>query len=162
MADLVINRSKGRVVELANRVNLNDPANSIFVVALIAATGVELDSVHIDKDDFAALVSGATNFATNTGSTPKTLDNATGGIVVTTDDTNDRTDIDFPDQTWTAVANDGTGAISDLVTGYKPDSTAGTLADSSVVPMTWHDFAVTPDGSDIVAQVNAAGFFRAA
>jgi len=30
-----------------------------------------------------------------------------------------------------------------------------------VVPCTLHDFAVTPDGSDITAQIAAAGFYRA-
>jgi hypothetical protein len=30
---------------------------------------------------------------------------------------------------------------------------------ADIVPMTQHDFAVTPDGSDITAQI--AGFFRA-
>lgn len=158
MADLVFNRAKGRVTEWAERINANDPTNSVLLVALIASTGVETDAVLRDKDDFAALVSGATDFATNTGSTRKTLDQS-GGITTTYDDTNDRVDVDIPDQTWTAVANDGTGAISDLVTGYDSDSTGGT--DANVLPATLHDFAVTPDGSDITAQIATGGFFRA-
>lgn len=158
MADFVFNIAKGRVAELANRVNANDPANSVFLVTLLAATGVESDAVLKDKDDFAALVSGATNEATNTGYSRKTLDN-TAGITVTVDDTNDRVDVDIPDQTWTGLTNDGTGAVGDLVIAYDSDSTGGT--DSGIVPLTLHDFAVTPDGSDVTAQVNAAGFFRA-
>jgi hypothetical protein len=31
-----------------------------------------------------------------------------------------------------------------------------------VIPITWHDFVVTPSGTDIVAQIAATGFFRAA
>lgn len=158
MANFVFNRSKGRVTEFAERVNANDPTNSVFVIALIAATGVESDATLVDTDDFAALVAGATNFSTNTGASRKTLDN-TGGITITYDDSNDRVDVDIPDQTWTAVAADGTGAISDLVVGYDSDSTAGT--DSNIIPMTFHDFAITPDGSDITAQVPSPGFFRA-
>lgn len=157
MADFAFNRAKGRIVEWAERVNANDPTNSIFVVALVQASGIEADSVLIDKDDFAALVSGTTDFATNTGSTRKTLDQ-TGGITITYDDTNDRVDVDFPDQTFTAVAT-SPGAISDLVTGYDSDSTAGT--DANILPATLHDFAVTPDGSDITVVLPAAGFFRA-
>lgn len=156
MGNFVFNRSKGRVTEFAERVNANDPTNSVFVIALIASTGVESDAVLIDKDDFAALVSGTTDFATNTGSTRKSLDQ-TGGITVTYDDTNDRVDVDCPDQTWTALANDGTGGISDVVFGYDSDSTAGT--DANILPMTYHDFAITPDGSDVTAQI--AVFFRA-
>lgn len=159
MAPFVHNRAKGRGTEFAERINANDPANSVMLVALIAATGVEADSVLIDLDDWTALVAGATNFATNTGSTRKSIDN-TGGIVITYDDTNDRVDVDIPDQTWTAVANDGTGAISDAATGYDSDSLAGT--DANVLTWTFHDFAVTPDGSDITAQVPAPGFYRAA
>lgn len=158
MADFVFNRAKGRVTEWAERINANDPANSVLLIALIAATGVQEDSVLRDLDDFTALVAGATNFATNTGSTRKSIDN-TGGLTTTYDDTNDRVDVDVPDQTWTAVANDGTGAISDIAIGYDSDSTTG--SDANVLPATFHDFAVTPDGSDITAQIATAGFFRA-
>ncbi len=73
------------------------------------------------------------------------------------DDTNDRFDIDIADQTWSAVAA-GT-AWTDLLVCYDPDTTGGT--DSAIIPLTCHDFAVTPDGSDITAQIAAAGFFRA-
>ena len=66
--------------------------------------------------------------------------------------------MDFADQTWSAVAS---GDVwTDLLVCYDRDTTGGT--DSNIVPMTQHDFAVTPDGSDITAQLNAAGFFRAA
>ncbi len=50
-------------------------------------------------------------------------------------------------------------AWTDLIVAYDNDSTSGT--DSSVVPLTLHDFAITPSGSDITVQINAAGFFRA-
>ncbi len=158
MANQAFNRSLGRVVEFAERVNANDPANSVFTIRVLAATGIESDGVLKDKDTFADVVSGTTNEATNTGYAAKVLDN-TGGITITYDDTNDRVDVDVPDQTWTAVAADGTGAWSDVVFNYDSDSTAGTTANE--VPMTMHDFAITPDGSDITAQVPAPGFFRA-
>lgn len=157
MGEFVFNRAKGRGTEWAERINANDPANSVLIVALIAASGVQADSVLQDLDDFAALVAGATDFATNTGSTRKSIDQS-GGITVTYDDTNDRVDVDIPDQTWTAVAA-SPGAISDIVTGYDSDSTGGT--DANILPWTFHDFSVTPDGSDITAQIATAGFFRA-
>lgn len=157
MASFVFNIAKGRIGEYANRVESNDPANSAFIVVLLASSGLETAAVLKDKDDLAAVVSGTTNEATNTGYSRKTL--ANGTLTITTDDTNDRVDIDFADQTWTAVANDGTGAIGALVVCYDSDTTAGT--DSNIVPLTYHDFAVTPDGSDITAQLPAGGFFRA-
>jgi len=157
VANITFNIAKGRVVELANRVNLNDPANAVFVICILATAGIESDATLIDVDTLAAVVAGTTNEVTNSGYARKVLDNATGGIVVTVDDTNDRTDVDFPDQTWTAVvAGDG---WNDFVTNYDSDSTAG--ADTAIVPMTLHDFTVTPDGSDITAQIATSGFFRA-
>lgn len=156
MANFVFNRSKGRVTEFAERVNANDPTNSIFVIEVLATSGIESDATLIDKDDFAAVVAGTTNEVTNSGYARKTMDQ-TGGITVTYDDTNDRVDVDFPDQTWTAVAaGDG---WNDVVVGYDSDSTAGT--DSNILPMTQHDFVLTPDGSDITMQVAASGFYRA-
>lgn len=156
MADFPYNRGKGRIVEWAERINANDPANSAFIIMVLAAAGIETDAVLKDKDDFAAVVSGATNEATNAGYARKTLSDA-GGITITYDDTNDRVDVDIPDQTWTAV---GSGDVwSDVVIGYDSDTTGGT--DANILPATQHDFSVTPDGSDITAQIAAAGFFRA-
>lgn len=158
MADIVFNRAKGRVVEWYVRIDTNDPANSAFVVALLASSGIESDATLRDKDDFADLVSGATNEATNTGYARKILTDADLSAFAP-DDVNDRVDLDIPDQTWTGVVNDGTGAIGAIVTGYDSDTTSGT--DSAIVPATKHDFSVTPSGGDIIAVINTAGFFRA-
>lgn len=157
MGNVAINRGKGRTVEWAERVNANDPANAVLVLMILATSGLESDAVLTDKDSFADIVSGTTNEATNTNYARKVLDQ-TGGITVTYDDTNDRVDVDFPDQTWTAVASgDGWSAA---IVGYDSDSTAG--ADSAILPSSKHDFVLTPDGSDITLQVAAAGFYRAA
>ena len=158
MGNIVFNISLGRVAELYNRVDSNDPANSAIVIALLASSGVEADSVLRDKDTFADVVSGATNEATNTGYARKTLTDS-DIVAFAPDDVNDRVDLDIPDQTWTGVANDGTGAIGDFVTNYDNDTTGG--SDSNLVPMTLHDFPITPDGSDVIAQIASAGFFRA-
>jgi hypothetical protein len=158
MANFVFNISLGRVAELYNRVDLSDPTNAVLVVVLLAATGIETDAVLRDKDTLADVVSGTTNEATNTGYARKILSDS-DITAFAPDDTNDRVDFDIPDQTWTGVANDGTGAIGDLIICYDSDSTGG--ADSAIVPLTLHDFAVTPDGSDITAQIAAAGFYRA-
>lgn len=156
MANLIFNRALGRGTEWAERVNGNDPTNAILVMMVLATSGIESDATLRDKDDFAAVVSGTTNEVTNSGYSRKTLDQ-TGGIVITYDDTNDRVDVDCPDQTFPAVAaGDG---WNDVVIGYDSDSTAGT--DANILPWSLHDFPVTPDGSDITIQVATAGFFRA-
>jgi len=159
MGDFVFNIAKGRVVEYYNRVEASDPTNAALIVVLLATTGLEADATLKDMDSLAAVVAGATNESTNTGYARKVLTDSDLAALPAPDDTNDRYDVDIPDQTWTGVANDGTGAISKLLICYDPDTTGG--ADSAIIPLTCHDFAVTPDGSDIVAQIAAAGFFRA-
>lgn len=156
MADLVFNIAAGKVAEYAARVNANDPANSAFIVAVLATAGIEAESVLRDVDTLAAVVAGTTNEVTNAGYARKTLSDA-GGLTITVDDTNNWVDVDCPDQTWTGVAaGDG---WNDIVFGYDSDTTAGT--DANIVPLSLHDFVVTPDGSDITAQIAAGGFFRA-
>ena len=155
MADLVFNIAKGRVAELYNRVDSNDPANSALIVAVIDANG-DTDATMRDRDDLSALLGGTANEVSNTNYARKVLADA-DLTAFAPDDTNDRVDLDIADQSWTAVAA-GT-AWTDLLVCYDNDTTGGT--DANIIPLTLHDFAVTPDGSDITAQIAAAGFFRA-
>ena len=155
MADFVYNIAKGRVAELYNRVDSNDPANAVLLVVIVNSAAT--DATLKDLDTMALIESDAnTAEVANSGYARKTLTDS-DVVAFAPDDTNDRVDIDIPDQTWTAVAA-GT-AWTDLLVLYDSDSTGGT--DSGVVPLTQHDFAVTPDGSDITAQIAATGFFRA-
>ena len=135
----------------------NDPANSALIIVALKATGIETDAVLKDYDDLAAILAAANDEATNTGYARKTLTDA-DLTALTIDDTNDRVDLDVADQTWTGVATTG-GAWAKLLVCYDGDTTAGT--DSNIIPLTAHDFSVTPDGSDITAVINAAGFYRA-
>lgn len=155
MGNFVFNIAKGRVAEFVNRVKSNDGANSAIIVVAIDANG-DSDATMIDRDDLAALLAGTANEVTNSGYARKVLTDADLAAVAP-DDTNDRMDVDIPDQTWSAVAA-GT-AWTDLLICYDPDTTGGT--DSTIIPLTCHDFAITPDGSDVTAQVAAAGFYRA-
>jgi hypothetical protein len=155
MANLVTNIGLGRVAELYNRVDTNDPTNSALVIVAIDA-GADTDATIRDRDDLATLLAGTSNEVTNSGYARKVLTDA-DILAFAPDDTNDRVDLDIPDQTWTGI---GAGtAWTDLLICYDNDTTSGT--DSNIIPLTLHDFAVTPDGSDITAQIAAAGFFRA-
>lgn len=156
MSDFVFNIAKGRVAEFYYRVKNNDGANSALIVVAIDANG-DTDATMKDRDDLAALLGGTANEVTNSGYARKTLTDA-DLAAFSPDDTNDRVDLDIPDQTFLAIAA-GT-PWTDIIICYDPDTTGG--ADSTVIPLTCHDFAVTPDGSDILMQVAAAGFFRAA
>jgi hypothetical protein len=156
VANFVYNISLGRAVEFYNRVDSNDPSASVLAIAILATSGIESDATLKDMDTFAAVVAGTTNEVTNSGYARKVLADA-DLTAFAPDDTNDRTDLDIPDQTWTAVAS-GDG-WNDLVVCY--DATSSGVTASALIPMTQHDFVVVPDGSDITAQIAAAGFFRA-
>lgn len=156
MANQVFNVGLGRAVELYKRIDGNDPANSVFVLVALVVSG-DQDAAMKDVDDLAALEALANVAeATNTGYSRITLDD-TDLTAFSPDDTNDRADLDFPDQTFSSVS---AGDVwTDLVVCYDSDSTGG--VDSAIEPITLHDFSVTPNGGDITAQPSADGFFRA-
>lgn len=146
MADGVFNISKGSFIE-----KVRDATTNVLVLLLKAN---EAEATMIDRADVAALLAEAgtteadfTNYARKTG--------ITGTITV--DNTNDRADLDIPDQTWTTAGGATNNTLTKLVTAYEEAA-----ADASRIPMTHHDFAATTDGSDLTAQINAAGIARAA
>jgi hypothetical protein len=148
MANFVFNIMKGRVAYYAT---LPAAADALIVVP-IEATGVEADDTLNNYDDLGTLLAAANNEQTTMGR--KTV---SASVTVTVDDTNNWVDVDMPDQVWTGATGN---AISDLLIGYDNDTGAGT--DTNIIPMTFHDFSITPDGSDLTAQIATSGFFRAA
>jgi hypothetical protein len=155
MTDFVFNIAKGRVAEFYWRVDNNDPANAALIVIVYASTAT--DATLRDLDTISAVETDAnTAEVTNTGYARKTLTD-TELVAFAPDDTNDRVDLDIPDQTWTGVAAGDNW--TDLTVAYDNDTTGGT--DANIVPCTWHDFVISPNGGDITAQIDAAGFFRA-
>lgn len=151
MANFVFNVAKGRVAEFYNRVQTDDPATARLVIIPLEATGLEAQSALEDSASLAEVLDGATNEQTTMGR--KYLTEAELSAL-TPDNTDNRMDVDIPDITWSAAAGSAVGAV---VIGYDP----ATSADSAIIPLTHHDFAVTPDASDVVAVIAAAGFFRA-
>jgi hypothetical protein len=154
MANFVYNIAKGRAAELFKRVDDNDPTNA--GLTLVAINTTETDANLRDLDTLAlVLANGLTAEVTNTNYAR--IDLSDTDVAFTVDDTNDRVDLDIADQTWSAIAA-GT-AWTDLLICYNPDITGD--VDTNIIPLTQHDFSVTPDGSDITAQIDAAGFYRA-
>lgn len=156
MADIVFNVAKGRLIEFHERVNNNDPANSALVVVLLKTASS--DTVLADQDDLAAILAGGSVEADFTNYARKVLTDSDIGAS-TVDDTNNRREADIPDQTWTAAGGATNNTLAKLLICYDPDTTGGT--DSAIVPMTAHDFVITTNGGDIVAQINASGYIRA-
>lgn len=152
MANIVFNIAAGRVVELYNRVEGNDPATSAIILVPIETSGLETDAVLRDADTLAAVLAGTTNEQTTMGR--KTLTDVELAALPAPDDTNDRYDISLPAVTWTAASGN---AISKILVCYDADTGAGT--DANIIPLTMFDFAQTPSGADITMQTGV--FFRA-
>jgi len=153
MANLVFNISKGRVIELYNRVKSNDPANSALILIPLETSGLEADATLIDVDTVTALIAGTTNEQTTMGR--KTLTDAELAALPAPTDASDYYEVSLPTVTWTAASGN---AISKIAVCYDNDTTAGT--DANIVPLTMFDFAQTPSGADI--QMTTGTFFRAA
>jgi len=139
MASFAFNVSKGQHAYYTSLPATNDA----LIVIPIEASGVEGDATIVDYATVAAILAASTNEQTTMGR--KTITSTT----VTVDNVNDRVNIDTADITWSSASG---SAISDLLVAYDPDTTGGTDAD--LIPLSWHDFAVTPDGSTITATVN--------
>ena len=152
MADFRFNISKGKMREYHDRVSNNDPANSALILVVIDTS--ESDATLGDLDTLAlVLANGNTAEVTNTNYARITLTDS-DLTVSSPDDGNDRVDLDFSDQAWSSVA--AGDSWTDILLCYDSDTTGGT--DANIIPVACYDFAVTPNGGNINAQVNAQGY----
>ncbi len=146
MADGVFNIAKGAMAE-----KILDAAANVGILLMKAN---EVEATLVDRTDLADIfVEGGNTEADFTSYVRKTA--LTG--VRTQDDTNNRVDLDVPDQTWSPAGGALNNTLTKLIVFYEDAA-----ADATRIPLTHHDFAVTTDGSDLTAQVDAAGFGRAA
>ena len=157
MGDDVFNISKGKVGELAQRVLDNDPATAVLAVHLW--TGAISDADLIDLD-FVASIEAAGDAAESiaTAYVRKLVTDSGENLLVTVTDASDKLEVDFDDITWTAIGN-GTNSVLTRLTVHFDGP--GTDVDATVPNLCFFDFSVTTDGSDITAQLDATGFFRA-
>jgi hypothetical protein len=146
MSNWVANVSKGRFAYYATL----PAANDALIVVVLEAAGLEADATLKDYDNLALLLAGTTNEQTTMGRKTAT------GVTVTVNDTTDLVDVDMADIVWTGATGNAVGA---LLICYDPDTTGGTDAD--LIPLSKHDFTVSPDGTDVTATIGANGFARA-
>lgn len=150
MGAFTFNQALGREVELYNRVDTNDPANSALIMLVLAEAGLEPDATLKDYDTVAALLAGASNEVANTGYARKTLTDASLSAY-SVDDVNDQILLTLPLQTFTTIS---AGDVwSKVVIAYDSDTTSGT--DANLVPVTAADVRylgvpISPNGGDIV------------
>jgi hypothetical protein len=139
---------------LASAGEFTSTANAAFVVVLVETTGIEADDTLNNYDDLSALLAAANNEQTNQAR--KVLTETELAAVPAPDDTNNRFELDVPDQTYTAL---GGNAIGKVLLCFRPDTGS---ADTAVIPLTAHAVSITPDGNNVVLQVAATGFYRSA
>src|SRR5436190_1997666 len=140
------------------RYHLGLPAtNDALIAVLLKASGLQADGTLADYTDLATLLAASNDEADFTNYARKVI---TSSITITPDTTNDRVDGDIPDQTWTSAGGATNNSLGKLLVCYDPDTTGGT--DSSIIPITYHDLVATTDGTNLVAEINAAGLVRAA
>lgn len=150
MPSIQTNISKGREVELYNRVVTNDPANSALTMMVLETGSVNGVNGLADFDTFAAILAGGYTEVGNANYARKVLTNA-DLAAWSPDDTNNRVLLTLPLQTWTNV---GAGDVWDLVVvGYDNDTTGGT--DANIVPITGGEVreggtAIVPSASDVI------------
>jgi hypothetical protein len=140
----------GREVELYNRVDTDDPTDSALLMVVLAATGLEADSVLRTYATLSALLAGASNEVTQAAYARKTLTQANLSAFAP-DTTSHKTTLSLPLQTFTAIlAGD---SWSKVLICYDGDTAGGT--DANVIPVTAADLrvsdvAIVPNGSNIV------------
>lgn len=144
MTDFIFNAAKGSAAEKAR----NDATK--FGVLLLKT--VESDALMKDRATVADLVANSTE-ANFTNYARKVSLTAT----LTVDYTNDRADIDLADQTWVSAGGALNNTLIKAVVFHDPDGD-----DATAVPISGLDFAGVTDGSNLVWQLSAAGFYRAA
>jgi hypothetical protein len=153
VANYVMNIAKGRVRELIERVDTNDPADAKIILIPLSASESEANAQ--DTDTVTAFLATAANEQTGGGWVRKTLTDADfASTDYDVNDTDNRGDASLPSVTWTGptAGSDVTG----LLVAYTEEASP---TDAGTIPLTHHDFAVTADGNDVV--LNAGDFFRA-
>ena len=158
MTNFVFNVAKGKVNDYVAKVDANDPANSALIIVLLKTA--DTDAVNKDYDTLSALLAAVNVEADFTNYARKTLTDADVTAPVP-DDTGDKQDADFPDQTWTSAGGATNNTLAKLLVCYDADTTGGTDAD--LVPVAVLDCVVTFDvGVATTVAFNASGFARAA
>lgn len=111
----------------------------------------EADDTLADHDTVAAMLAADNTEADFTNYTRKT--GITG--TVTVDDTGDEVALDIPDQVWEGAGGATNNVLVKLVVAVQ---TGGT--DSTLIPLTHHNFQVSTDGAALRAKFNAEGFYK--
>jgi len=134
-----------------------DTAGAAIIVILCKSTGLEADSSIADYDHVAALLAGSTDEANFTNYARKTISGGSN-VTITVDDTNNKTLLDLPDQTWTAAGGASNNTLGAVLLAYDSNTASGT--DTDLLPLLKLDFTATTDGNDLILRFNTEGAAR--
>lgn len=155
MADIIFNIALGRYVYYASQAGVG---NAALVLILCKSSGLEADATLRDHDTIQALLAGTTDECDFTNYARKVI---TSSVTITVDDTNNRVDVDAPDQTWVSAGGASNNTVGAAILAFDPDTTSGT--DANLIPLVKLDATPNPttDGTNLVGTFNASGFARA-
>lgn len=145
MANGVFNNARGKIGWYGSD-SLGLTGNGAIVVVVLEAAEAD-DTLNNYTDLNSLLVAAGNTEWTATGYTGNRGVHAAADVTYTPDNTANTAKLVIEtDDTWTSVT--GNAAVKLLVC-YDPDTTGGT--DSDIIPLTYHDFSVTPNGGNITA-----------
>lgn len=154
MANQVMNIARGAIGWYGDDLRGLAPANSRLTIVVLEVA--ETDDTLNNYDDLGALLGGSNTEALSTNYARIEL--AAAAVTWTVDDTgNTAKCVIDADQTWSSVTQAGSEDWVKLLVCYDPDQSGGTDAD--LVPLTHHDFNVTPNGGDITADFDQTNGF---
>ena len=144
MANGVFNNARGKIGWYgSDTLGLTGNGGIVVVVLEVA----EADDTLNNYTTLSALLGGSNTEWTATGYTGNRGVHAAADVTYTPDNTANTAKLVIDtDDTWTSVT--GNAAVKLLVC-YDPDTTTGD--DTTIIPLTYHDFSVTPNGGNITA-----------
>lgn len=144
MANDLFNFARGKIGYYAADALGLSGANSRIVLVVLEATEAE-DTLN-NYDDLGTLLA-ATGNTEWTPTAYSRKEHAAADVTSSVDDTaNTAKAVIDTDDTWTSVSGN---ASTDALVCWDGDNATGT--DANIIPLTYHDFVVTPNGGNITA-----------
>jgi len=152
----VFNIAKGRFAEFYNRVKNNDPSASALV-AVVVNTAAS-DATLKDLDTLADVLADSDTDELNNSGYSRVVLTDSDLDPLSPDDSGDFMKITVPTLNFGEVEA-GMDATN-IIIGY--DANTGSGTDADIIPVSCHEYAVSPNGTEMTATVGASGLIQAA
>src|SRR5690606_32621901 len=152
----VFNIAKGRFAEFYNRVKNNDPSTSAFVA--VAVNTSAFDATLQDLDTLADVLAGSDTDELNNLGYSRVVLTDSDFVPLSPDDSDDVMRITLPTLNFGEV--EAGMSTTNIIIGY--DANTGSGTDADIIPVSCHEYAVSPNGTEMTATVGAFGLIQAA